>query len=389
MVKCIKIIKEGFVKTFGEEPLLVRAPGRINIIGEHTDYNEGFVLPAAIDKAVYLGISLRSDNEIHLCTENLGEKYFTRTEEVRPLAHGSWPNYILGVYAQFKKLGKDLPGFNAMLYSDLPIGAGLSSSAALEAAVTMGLNELLETRLPPISMIRMAQLAEQEYAGVMCGVMDMFASMMGKKEYAIKLDCRSLAYEYIPLSLQGYQILLLNTNVKHSLASSAYNTRRNECKQAADWVNEGVGGIMSLRDVTQDMLLKYVRPKDITIYRRSCFVVQEQKRLEQACADLKKGNLKSLGKKMNQTHTGLSTLFEVSCRELDFIAQCLADNDAVLGTRMMGGGFGGCTISIIKQSAVETTIAELDQQYEECMGTSIIPYLASVEDGTTILRETN
>ncbi len=198
-----------FQELFGEKPTVVRSPGRINIIGEHTDYNEGFVLPAAIDKAAYIGMSLRDDDEIHLMAMDLNETFSISIDDLKPVGDISWPNYILGAVDQFRKKGIALRGFNAILTSDVPIGAGLSSSAAVECATTFALNELLQTNFDRLEMVKMAQKAEHEYAGVMCGIMDQFASMMGKKDHVIKLDCRSLDYEYVPFKLEGIKILLV------------------------------------------------------------------------------------------------------------------------------------------------------------------------------------
>ena len=232
-------IKKAFQERYKNQPsVIVRSPGRVNIIGEHTDYNNGFVLPAAIDKAAYFAIALRDDDEIHLAAEDLNETFSIALNELKPIVGISWPNYILGAVAQFQKLDIPLKGLNAILSSDVPIGAGLSSSAAVSCAVIFALNELLQTKLDKFTMIKMAQKTEHEFAGVRCGVMDMFANMMGKKDHLIKLDCRSLEYEYIPFKLEGIKIMLLNTNVKHSLASSEYNTRRAECMQAVEWVKQ-------------------------------------------------------------------------------------------------------------------------------------------------------
>ena len=363
----------------------VRSPGRINIIGEHTDYNKGFVLPAAIDKAAYLTLSLRPDDEIRLVALDLRETFSVKTGEIRPVEGSSWPNYILGCAAQFLKLGIHLPGFNAVLSSDVPIGAGLSSSAAVECATVFALNELLQTGLDRITMVKMAQLAEQEYAGVMCGIMDQFASMMGRKDCVIKLDCNSLDFEYIPFKLEGCKVLLLNTNVKHSLASSAYNTRRRECETAVAWVAQNGCPVESLRDVTESMLDQYVLPVDARIDKRSRFVVQEIRRLEDGCQDLLQGNLRGLGEKMWATHEGLSGMYEVSCPELDWLVNRVRNHQQVLGARMMGGGFGGCTINLVKEEAIDELVAELVPAYEKEMGLPLHYYVATIENGTELI----
>ena len=381
----VKILQE-FISRFGGDPLIVKSPGRINIIGEHTDYNNGFVLPAAIDKAAYIAMSLRDDNEIHLVALDLNESFSTRVEDLKPTTDLSWTNYILGSAAQFQKNGLALRGFNAVLLSDVPIGAGLSSSAAIECATVFALNELLGTNLTRLTMVGMAQKAEHEYAGVMCGIMDQFASMMGKKDHVIRLDCQSLEYQYVPLKLEGYKIVLFNTNVKHSLASSEYNTRRNECNQAVAWVRQTEPAVESLRDVTELMLDQYVKPKSELIDRRSRFVVQEIERLLNGCEDLIKGDVQALGKKMCKTHEGLSKMYEVSCKELDWLVDFVKDNPNVMGARMMGGGFGGCTINLVKEDAIEELVKSIQPAYEQAMHLTLTSYIASIENGTELVR---
>ena len=381
----IKELKKVFQQNFQTEPLIVRSPGRINIIGEHTDYNEGFVLPAAIDKAAYIAISLRDDDEIHLVAMDLNENFSVNLKDLKPVGDVSWPNYILGSAAQFLKRGVQLPGFNAVLTSDVPMGAGLSSSAAVECATVFALNELLQTDLDRLTMVRMAQKAEHEYAGVMCGIMDQFASMMGKKDYVIKLDCRSLEYEYVPFKLEGLKVLLLNTSVKHSLASSEYNTRRKECEKAVEWVKQNVQGVNSLRNVSEEMLNKYVLPNDELIDKRSRYVVQEINRLLEGCNDLQSGDLAALGKKMFTTHDGLSKMYEVSCKELDWLVNKVKNNTNVIGSRMLGGGFGGCTINLVKETAIDELVADLKLAYEKEMELPLVYYVASIENGTELI----
>lgn len=368
-------------------PVIVRSPGRVNIIGEHTDYNEGFVLPAAIDKAAYMAVALRDDDMIHLYAYDLNEKFTISIEELKPVGDISWPNYILGAVAQFIKKGIAVKGFNAVLSSTVPIGAGLSSSAAVECATIFALDELLRAGINRIEMVKMAQKAEHEYANVQCGIMDQFASVMGKKDHVIKLDCRSLKYEYVPFKLKGYKILLLNTNVKHSLASSEYNTRRNECSQAVEWVKEYETAITSLRDVTEAMLDKYVLPKSQLIDMRARFIVQEIKRLNEACDDLQSGDIASLGKKMFLTHAGLSNMYGVSCKQLDWLVEYVKNKEAVLGARMMGGGFGGCTINLVKESEIEQLLSVIIPAYEMEMELPLTFYISSIENGTEIMYQ--
>jgi galactokinase len=380
-------LKKIFAEHFGAgvSPLIVRSPGRVNIIGEHTDYNEGFVLPAAIDKAAYLAVSLRNDNEIHLWAQDLNESFSVSINELKPVGDISWPNYILGVAAQFLKRDIPLKGFNAVLLSDVPVGAGVSSSAAIECATVFALNDLLQAHIDHVEMVKMAQKAEHEFAGVMCGIMDQFASMMGKKDHVIKLDCKSLEFEYVPFKLEGVKIVLLNTNVKHSLASSEYNTRRKECEQGVAWVKEFEPSVNSLRDVTTFMLDKYILHESELVYKRCLFIVEEIERLKSGCEDLQRGDINSLGKKMFSTHEGLGKQYEVSCKELDLLVNCVKDNANVIGARMMGGGFGGCTINLVKEDAIEELIATIKPVYETATGLPLTCFVASIENGTEII----
>lgn len=375
-------ITEVFRNQFGTEPLLFRSPGRVNIIGEHTDYNEGFVLPAAIDKYIYIAIAPRTDKEIHLYSQDFREGcVFSLDNALSPVAAG-WPNYILGVVDQLQKKECPLSGFNLVIDGDVPIGAGLSSSAAVECATAFALNHLFSLQLDRMEMVKLAQQAEHTFAGVRCGIMDQFASMFGKKGHAIKLDCRSLEYEYVPLDLKGYKIVLLNTNVKHNLASTEYNTRREQCEQGVAWVKEHHPEVKSLRDITLPMLEQLVLPKDELIYRRCKFIVEENLRLQLACEDLNRGDLAALGSKMFRTHEGLSKEYEVSCKELDFLVDAVKNNPAVPGARMMGGGFGGCTINLVREDAIEGLVDNLRHSYEDQTGLKLTYYIADIEDGS-------
>ncbi|HPN59641.1 MAG TPA: galactokinase [Chitinophagaceae bacterium] len=379
---------ERFIGLFGNaaDPMVVRSPGRVNLIGEHTDYNDGFVLPAAINKAAWVAVTSRNDNQVLLFAEDYHAHYNTTLDSLAPTDE-HWPNYILGVADQLRKSGIVISGFNLLLAGDIPIGAGLSSSAAVECATLFALNILFDLHLSKAEMAHIAQHAEHDFAGVKCGVMDMFTSLFGKKDEVINLDCRSLFYEYVPLDLKGYKLLLLNTNLNHRLSSSDYNTRRQQCEQGVAWVKEKVPSVEALRDVTSDMLERYVKERDPLIYQRCLYVVEENHRLQQACRDLKKGDIRSLGKRMFETHEGLSKQYEVSCPELDFLVDAVKGNADVLGARMMGGGFGGCTINIVKAEAIKNLVSTLRPGYERSTGLSLGDYIVSVENGTELMRK--
>lgn len=381
--KELETIKALFREKYKQEPLIVRSPGRINLIGEHTDYNEGYVLPAAIDKAAYIAISLREDDEIHLTAYDLKETFSIEVSDLKPIGDVSWPNFILGAAAQFAGKGIKIKGFNAVLASDVPIGAGLSSSAAIECATTFALDELLKTGLDRLTMVQMSQKAEHEYAGVKCGIMDQFASMFGKKNHVLRLDCRSLAYEYFPLKMDGLKIVLLDTHVKHSLASSEYNTRREQCEEGVALIQKKHPSVKSLRDADMSMVNDCIDPTTL-VYNRCKYIVEEKQRLLDGCVALEKGDIAAFGKKMFATHHGLSQEYEVSCPELDFLVNQVKDDPSVLGARMMGGGFGGCTINLVKEEAVDALIERITPLYAEAMQLDMKSYVIALEDGTSI-----
>jgi galactokinase len=376
-------LKNTFKKLFNAEPILVRSPGRINIIGEHTDYNGGFVMPAAIDKAIYVAISKREDDEIHLFSESYQQFDISSVKDLKKSENG-WANYILGVADQLKERGYKLGGFNFYIDGDVPLGAGLSSSAAVECATGFALDQLFSLSVPKMDIALIAQKAEQTFAGVNCGIMDQFASVFGKKDQAIMLDCRSMKHIYIPLKLDGYKLLLLNTNVKHALADSAYNKRRAQCEQGVAWVKEHYPNVNTLRDVDLSMLETYVKPKDLEVYTKCIFVVREIGRLLTAAEQLENGNLQGLGKLMFETHEGLSKDYEVSCKELDFLVDAVKPIDEVLGARMMGGGFGGCTINIVKEEKIADLVEELAAKYQLEFGLKLDAYTVQTDNGTSL-----
>ncbi|UIR55559.1 galactokinase [Sphingobacterium sp. SRCM116780] len=377
-------IKNKFKSIFQEDPIIARSPGRINIIGEHTDYNDGFVLPAAIDKAVYIAVSKRADDLISLYAEDYKGKYEVNLHDIAP-TDLHWPNYILGVVDQIQKRGLTIGGFNLYIDGDVPLGAGLSSSAAVECATTLALSELFQLHIERLEIPKIGQLAEHTYAGVKCGIMDQFASTFGKKDQVLKLDCRSLEYEYVPLILEGYTIILLNTNVKHALGDTAYNKRVEQCKQAIGWIKEKYPAVVNMRDVSVAMLDEMVKDKDAEVYTKTRFVVEESERVHQACENLKAGNLVALGQNLLASHHGLSQEYEVSCAESDYLVEFIIQFPEVLGARQMGGGFGGCTINLVKDDFIEELIAQVSPKYAEKFGKELTVISVKTDDGTSIL----
>jgi len=384
MDRLLENITNKFSELYNEDCLVVRSPGRINIIGEHTDYNDGFVLPAAIDKAIYIAISNRYDDAIHLYAQDYNASFTTNLNAVKR-SEIEWANYILGVVNELQQSGFKLRGFNAVISGDLPIGAGISSSAALECATVFALNELNQLELSRLQMAKITQKAEHHFAGVLCGIMDMFASLMGKKNHAIKLDCLSLEYEYVPLHLGDFTFLLFNTNVKHSLASSEYNTRRKQCEAGVALIHMHHAEIKSLRYATEAMLDKYVLPENALIDKRCRFIVNENRRLLLACEALQKNDLKTLGRYMFETHEGLRNEYEVSCVELDFLVDAVKNDDAVIGARMMGGGFGGCTINLVHKENVDAVISTISKKYEAAMKLPFSYHAVNIENGTEVI----
>ena len=383
--------------------LVVKSPGRINLIGEHIDYNHGFVLPAAIDKFIELAIGKRTDGAIHMVALDLEETIILPIHNLAPHAT-VWVNYIIGVVDQvfnnlatnennFAKIKEDFNGgFSICIQGNIPLGAGLSSSAAVECAVLFALNELYNLSLTRMQMALMAQSAEHKFAGVNCGIMDMFASLHGEKNKAILLDCDSLAFTYYPLALNDYSIVLFDTQIKHALASSEYNTRRLECEQGLKIIQEKYPTVKTFRDISLEQVEACLASNDVNrskVYQRCKYVVEEIQRVQLAVQDLAKGDMQAFGKKMFETHKGLSKLYEVSCPELDFLVEAVSNNENVLGARMMGGGFGGCTINIIKKSAVEEITKALTANYAKKMHKELAVYITSIEDGTHIVEGTH
>lgn len=369
-----------YEKTFGTKPRVFAAPGRVNIIGEHTDYNGGFVLPAAIDKAAYLAVGPAENGLGRWISADFQEEVTIDFGQIEK-QEKTWPNYLLGVIDQFLKAGKQPSAFNLVLAADVPIGAGLSSSAAIESVMATAINAIEGYGFDTLTLAKMAQKAEHEFIGLKCGIMDMFASIHGKKGHVLKLDCRSLDYDYFPLELNDYRIVLLDTGVKHELASSEYNVRRQQCEEGVRILHQHYPEVTQLRDVTSEMLEKHRSEFDPVIYKRCYYVVEEDKRVEEVCALLKMGSLDQAGQLLYASHSGLQHDYEVSCRELDLLVKLVKEETFVLGARMMGGGFGGCTINIIHKDAIDALVARIAPVYKENTGKDLQAHEVVTDDG--------
>ncbi len=376
-------LKNKFKQIFGTTPVLIRAPGRINLIGEHTDYNDGFVLPAAIDKQMIFGVQANQRDAHHFVSNDLDENLKIPVHEICP-AKKQWANYLIGVIAQLNKRGIDIPGVDCLFGGNIPIGAGLSSSAAMEIGFVIGLNALLGLGLSRLEMVQIAQKAEHEYAGVKCGIMDQFACQYGEKDKVIRLDCRSLKYDVFPLDLACHDIILCDTGVSHSLSSSAYNRRRQECRLGVEILRKYDADVLSLRDVSKKLLLAHKEALDPLVYKRCSYVVDENQRLLDACIALERGDVEQVGTLMYQTHEGLKNQYEVSCRELDLLVE-IAGREKVTGARMMGGGFGGCTINLVKKDHSKYFIQEAVKVYKSQTGIDLKTYKVSVGKGAGII----
>ncbi|HRD81173.1 MAG TPA: galactokinase [Saprospiraceae bacterium] len=364
-----------------------QAPGRINIIGEHTDYNDGFVLPAAIGHKMTVQARRNgTPSTVHLTARATQQSFSFDLRDFSPVEKG-WPNYVMGVVSELQKLGGVISGFDAEFESDVPIGSGMSSSAALECSFALALNELFGLGFDQWQLIKASQRAEHNFVGNKCGIMDQFAGVMGKKDHVMLLDCRSLDFQYFPLELGAYQLLLLNTNVSHSLASSEYNTRRAECEQGVHILQQEYPGIANLRDVNLKQIAVMEEQLPEHVFRRCRHVVSENQRVLDATKALLAGDFNAVGELMYQSHFSLQNDYEVSCPELDFLVQQTLDKDYVLGSRMMGGGFGGCTISIVEKERVAEFVEEVSSVYSRHFGIDLTPVEVVIGDGAKVIRQ--
>lgn len=374
-------IDQKFRELFNEPPVIVRSPGRVNLIGEHTDYNMGFVLPAAIDKAIYFAIAPGNSEFCNLYSLDFNEGVRFSAADFKH-NEKNWANYLIGVIDQLKKSGKKIGGFNCVFGGDIPIGAGLSSSAAIEAGLAFSLNHIFDLKIEKIELVKLSQRAENEFVGVKCGIMDQYINIFGSSKKVLKIDCRSLEYEYHPFDKDDLKIVLCNTLVSHSLASSEYNRRREECEEGVKILQRHYKEINSLRDADISMVENHKSEFTPDVFARCKYVVEENERVLKTCKDLDKNDFASFGHRMYGSHEGLRDLYKVSCPELDFLVESASRLKGVFGSRMMGGGFGGCTINIVEEETVPGFVEEISGLYKKKYDKIPEIYVCSIENGT-------
>lgn len=380
-------LEETYHRRFGVPSHLVRvfSPGRINVLGEHVDYNDGIMMPAAIHLGVYFMAELRNDHQIKLYSEMFDEEVTVRSNEPIQKNRVSWANYLLGVVAQFQNKGISVPGFNLAFQGDLPVGAGLSSSASLENGVAVLLDHLTQSGLSRVESALMAQKAEHDFAGVMCGIMDQFASMLGKKDHLVVIDSSDLSHELVPIRMDGYRFVLIDSKVKHSLASSAYNIRREESAEALVAIRRVFPHVSGYKEATIDQLNSVFGDLPPNVYARGKFVIEEIARVRLAVEALRNKNIPDLGALMNATHVGLSQDYDVSCPELDFLVASSQKEPLVIGCRMMGGGFGGCTLNLIRDLDSTDTFERICHDYLQEFGHRPEIIEVEISEGTRII----
>lgn len=380
--KLIKEVKKSFKRQFNAKPLMVFSPGRINLIGEHTDYNDGFVFPAAINKGIILAIGKSDSNTSKTYALNNEELYQFKTEAITPLENGGWRNYILGVVTELQKLGKQIGDFNSVFAGNIPSGAGMSSSAALENSFVYGLNTIFDLGLSKNEMILISQRAEHNFVGVKCGIMDQYTSMFGVKNSALLLDCRTVESIPFKIDFKDFKLMLINSNVQHDLSESTYNDRREVCEKISNLLQ-----IDALRDASYKDLDKIKEAITDEDYKKGRYVINENNRVQKFSVAVKSGDFEALGELLYQSHMDLSENYKVSCAELDFLVDCAKENPNVVGSRMMGGGFGGCTISLIKESEFKNFKKQVSKKFRNKFKNNCSVYNVKLSAGTRLVNE--
>ena len=368
-------LRTAFIERFSSNPVFYASAGRINLIGEHTDYNGGFVFPGAIDKYIMTAININDTDKVRLYSVDMNQyTEFGLREEDKPAEQ--WACYVFGVCREVIKRGFEVKGFDAVFAGNVPLGAGLSSSAALESCFAYALNDLFnDNKISIFELALIGQSTEHNYCGVNCGIMDQFASVFGKKDCLMRLDCRSLEFKYFPFKPVGYKLVLVNSQVKHELVDSPYNKRRESCERVAKTL-----GVETLRDADMSMLEAAKNQISDEDYKRAVYVIGEKQRVLDVCEALEKGDYETVGQRMYETHHGLSKDYEVSCEELDFLND-VAKECGVTGSRIMGGGFGGCTINLVKEELYDTFVQTAKTKFNEKYGIEPIIIDVVISDG--------
>ncbi|MFT4736077.1 MAG: galactokinase [Cyclobacteriaceae bacterium] len=375
-----------YLRTFDTaHELTLFSPGRINLIGEHTDYNDGYVLPAAIAMGIYAVLGSSTQEYSTIYSVDFDEEFRFDIRLLKPLEESSWKNYVIGVIEELKKDGAKIDQMNMVFSGDIPRGAGLSSSASLENAVSFGINSLFELGYSRLTLAKIGQRAEHNYVGVKCGIMDQYSSLFGEINQALLLDCRHLTHVSKPLELGEYLLILLNSNVHHSLADSAYNTRREQCEKGMEAVKKRHGHVKALRDVTINMLAEIEGEVSEEIYRRCLYVIEENERVIEFGKALDNKDLIAAGRLLQLGQKGMRYQYEITCDEIDFLADQANQMDCVLGARMMGGGFGGCTINIVHQDDVTQFIATMEKEYLQRFDQSLDSLRLNIVSGVRLL----
>jgi galactokinase len=373
-------LAQHFEKLFGDRPRMFRAPGRVNLIGEHTDYNDGFVMPAAVAFSTYVAIAARPDRKLWIHSEEFPGNFKFDLDHLPAQRTGAWCDYVLGVANVLRQHGQKLQGAHLLVDGEVPIGAGLSSSAALEVSSALALMSLGETQLPLSEVAQICRQAENSFVGARVGIMDQFVSCLGRAGHALLLDCRSLEFQLVPIPA-GISLVVCNTMTKHDLATGAYNARREECEEGVRYFQKWNPTIRALRDVSVEMLDQHAPDLPPTIAKRCSHVVRENQRTLEAAHALTQGDLDRVGKLMGESHDSLRDLYEVSCRELDIMVEAARDLPGFCGGRMTGGGFGGCTVNLVRQEHAEIFAKRIGGRYQQVTGITAQVYLCTAEDG--------
>ncbi|HUK29595.1 MAG TPA: galactokinase [Candidatus Acidoferrum sp.] len=360
-------LRQTFERRFGGRARIFRAPGRTNLIGEHTDYNDGFVLPVAVDRWTWVAIAARAGREVRVTSEHFAETSEFNLDEERPVARRHWSDYVRGVALMLARAGCQVSGADLLIRSDVPLGAGVSSSASLEVAAGMALAAISGCAIPRLELAKLCQRAENQFVGARCGIMDQFIACEGEEGHAVFLDCRSLEHEAVPLP-KDVRLVLCNTMVKHEIAGGEYNKRREECEEAVRRLADAIPGVQALRDVTPEQVVTHRPLLPGAIYKRARHVTTENARVLEARDALKRGDLAAMGKLMAESHASLRDDYKVSCRELDLMVELARGFDGCFGARMTGGGFGGCTINLVDSAKCDEFAKHMREGYKRATG---------------------